>query len=212
MMLTKTEAAECVKSHMKDYLESRGIDVRRNFSCLFSGHRDSGPSMHFYEKDHSVYCFGCGKRADLVELIKEETGKTGRDLFEYIYHDLYSLQVEGYDDDGGPKKKNYFFITLEEARLIGIDFPKFGSLDSKEKQENLYKFCLQQIEKRKENNDGCLRVALFDFQNLMKDFPEESPERLWQIAFQYSNALTADKLEELDALKEKLIRRFMHNK
>jgi len=37
-------------------------------------HNENTPSLHFYEKTNSVYCFGCGKYADAIDVYREVHG------------------------------------------------------------------------------------------------------------------------------------------
>ena len=51
-------------------------------ACLDHNHDDSNPSMHIYE-DH-LHCFGCGKRLDVIDLVRDVKGYSFRDSLQWI--------------------------------------------------------------------------------------------------------------------------------
>ena len=52
-------------------------DVRRSFRCPLPAHDDRTPSATYYERDHRVHCFGCGRTFDVFELVGEAEGIDG---------------------------------------------------------------------------------------------------------------------------------------
>ena len=65
---------EFIKSHMEDYLRSKGINTKKNFHCLSPSHNDEHPSMGFDRKRNRVHCFSCGASYDLIDLIGIDFG------------------------------------------------------------------------------------------------------------------------------------------
>lgn len=45
------------------------FDREDNACCIF--HNERTPSMHYYEKNNKVKCFGCGKTADVIDVVQE---------------------------------------------------------------------------------------------------------------------------------------------
>ncbi|MDE2104797.1 MAG: toprim domain-containing protein [Patescibacteria group bacterium] len=43
------------------------IPPSKQMKCLW--HDDSNPSLHFYPDTNSLYCFGCGKRYDVIDVV-----------------------------------------------------------------------------------------------------------------------------------------------
>lgn len=66
--MTEQQILDEIKSHLQDYLEAKGINTRKPFSCLSPEHEDNDPSMSY--KDNSVKCFSCGKKYDVIDLIQ----------------------------------------------------------------------------------------------------------------------------------------------
>lgn len=42
--------------------------------CVFRDHPDKTPSMKYYRENNSLHCFGCGKTADAIEVVKQKHG------------------------------------------------------------------------------------------------------------------------------------------
>lgn len=55
---------ECAKQRPIDTLLK--FNPQYNTNCLW--HNEDSPSMHYYKKNNRVYCFGCGKSADAVDV------------------------------------------------------------------------------------------------------------------------------------------------
>lgn len=67
--MNKEEKKAILKSHLQDYLESRGIDTRKNFNCLDPAHEDSNPSMSYWKEQDICHCFSCNANLDIFDLI-----------------------------------------------------------------------------------------------------------------------------------------------
>ena len=42
--------------------------------CIF--HKENSPSLQYYPKSNSTYCFGCNKHADSIDIVREQYGLT----------------------------------------------------------------------------------------------------------------------------------------
>ena len=72
---------ERVKTHIEDYLISKGIDTRKKFRCLSIDHIDNNPSMQFNKKDNYAHCFSCGATFDIFDLISIDKNLNKKDAF-----------------------------------------------------------------------------------------------------------------------------------
>ena len=59
---------ENLKTNLRSYLESQGINTSRHFKCINPEHYDSNASMKYFD-DNKVYCFGCGASYNLFDVI-----------------------------------------------------------------------------------------------------------------------------------------------
>jgi len=91
--MNPNEAKETAKGFLRDYLNSKGIDASRNFTCLNPSHNDKHPSMMFDANRNKCHCFACNADYDIFDLIKIETGLDGSELFNYTYK-LLNIHVE----------------------------------------------------------------------------------------------------------------------
>ncbi len=57
-----------LKALLPDYLAGKGIDYKKNFTCLNPGHDDKNPSMTYYADSKTVYCHGCNASFDIFDL------------------------------------------------------------------------------------------------------------------------------------------------
>ena len=93
------EAKDALKSRLKDYLKSKGIEAEKNkpFTCLTGTHTDSNPSM-FYDKDRNkVHCFSCMADMDIIDLIKIDYNITDTaEAFKKGY-ELYNIKLDQKD-------------------------------------------------------------------------------------------------------------------
>ena len=93
--MTRDEAKIYVKSKLKDYLEEKGIDVKKNFRCLAKTHEDENPSMSFDRKRNKVHCFSCKADLSTFDLIAIDFQLTEtREIFEQAYR-IFNIDVKG---------------------------------------------------------------------------------------------------------------------
>ena len=57
-----------LKALLPDYLTGKGIDLKKNFTCLNPNHADKTPSMTYYADSQTVYCHGCNASFDIFDL------------------------------------------------------------------------------------------------------------------------------------------------
>ena len=83
---TIQELMERLKQRTLQYAQEHGIVLGNNgfIQCLFPDHEDHDPSMHWWEKTNSFFCFGCGRVCDLSTLANIFEGKplAGPDFIE----------------------------------------------------------------------------------------------------------------------------------
>jgi replicative DNA helicase len=94
-ILDREQAKEHIKAQLEDYLSSRGINTRKNFTCLNPLHADKKPSMSYDRKRKKAHCFSCGADYDTFDLIGIDHGLTDpADIFDTA-HRLYNITLDG---------------------------------------------------------------------------------------------------------------------
>lgn len=63
-----------IREQLESYLSSKGIDTRKNFTCLAGTHEDKTPSMSYDKKRNKIHCFSCNADMDIYDLIGVEYG------------------------------------------------------------------------------------------------------------------------------------------
>lgn len=129
--MNRAEATDQIKKLLPNYLQSQGIDIRKNFRCLSGEHEDKKPSMGYRSNGKSgypfVHCFSCGATLDTISLIAKEYGLMAysRENFEKAY-ELFGLDVDGFDHKNGPiipiNRVSQERIIAEPANLGTYDF------------------------------------------------------------------------------------------
>ena len=93
--MTRNEARDYVRGHIKEYLEEKGIDTRKNFRCLSQRHEDQNPSMALDPSRNKVHCFSCGADLDTFDLIALDFKLTDwKEIFSTGYR-IFGVDVEG---------------------------------------------------------------------------------------------------------------------
>jgi DNA primase len=67
--MNRDQAKAIVKDKLEEYLAKKGINTKKNFSCLNPNHEDKNPSMAYHEETKRVKCFACGVSYDIFDLI-----------------------------------------------------------------------------------------------------------------------------------------------
>jgi DNA primase len=68
---------EQLKPKLRDYLEEKGINTKKNFTCIHPDHNDGSPSAGLVPgSDFTKWnCFGCGAKGDIFDAIHYLEGK-----------------------------------------------------------------------------------------------------------------------------------------
>ena len=98
-----------VKDCLKDYLISKGIDIRKNFKCPF--HSDNNPSAKYYEDSNTIYCYTCGKHFDIFNLIGLDYNLDNKEAYK-----------KGFELFGNNKLKNNNFSEKNVKEKVKKDF------------------------------------------------------------------------------------------
>lgn len=93
--MTKDQAAQYAKEHLRDYLEAHGIRPSRPFRCLNPEHPDRNPSMSYDSKREKVHCFACGADYDTIDLIGIDRGLTDYPAKLEAAAAFFNLQIDG---------------------------------------------------------------------------------------------------------------------
>lgn len=107
--MNREAATEQVRHSLASYLESQGINLRKNFHCLSGSHADNKPSMSYKASGNNgypfVHCFACGATYDTISLIAHDYGLKpySRESFDKAY-ELFGLDVEGVERNNLPSK------------------------------------------------------------------------------------------------------------
>lgn len=82
------QAINEIKTHLKDYLEEKGLNTKRLFNCLNPSHEDKNPSMSYDGKKDIVHCFSCNASYDLISLYALDNNLDNSKDFKKILEDL----------------------------------------------------------------------------------------------------------------------------
>lgn len=83
------QVKETIKTHLKDYLEEKGINTNKAFNCLNPQHQDNNPSMSYDPKRNIVKCFSqCNCSYDLISLYALDNNLDERTDFKRIIDEL----------------------------------------------------------------------------------------------------------------------------
>lgn len=93
--MNRDQARDYIRAQIEPYLQAKGIETRRPFSCLNPAHKDRHPSMSLDRSRGKVHCFSCRADYDTLDLIGIDYGLTdARDIFQKAY-ELYGIEIEG---------------------------------------------------------------------------------------------------------------------
>ena len=111
------QVIEEIKTHLKDYLEEKGLNTRHNFSCISGTHEDKNPSMSYDEKRQIIKCFSCNNSYDLISLYAKDNNLDNKKDFKRIIDELvlkYKIDTKMNNSDtikkvinDIPKKEDY---------------------------------------------------------------------------------------------------------
>lgn len=95
MKLNRDEAVDYIKDHLEDYLRGKGIDPKKEFSCLNPAHNDKHPSMGIVKKSGDrVTCASCKATYDTLDLIGLEYNLTDYNAKIAKGCELYHIEIE----------------------------------------------------------------------------------------------------------------------
>jgi DNA primase catalytic core len=94
------ETTKKLQPYLIEYLQNKGIDTSKNFSCLHPDHNDGNPSMSLVRPENiRVYCHGCGATGDLFDVAHflEDKPVAGpafaTETLDYLA-DMFGIEVE----------------------------------------------------------------------------------------------------------------------
>lgn len=92
--MNREDAKKLVKTYLPDYLQGKGINTRKLFTCLNPEHADRHPSMSYDRSRNKVHCFSCGADYDIFDLIGMDYGLIDpKDIFNKAY-ELYNITID----------------------------------------------------------------------------------------------------------------------
>lgn len=93
--MNRDQARDYIRAQIESYLQAKGINTRKPFSCLNPAHNDRNPSMSLDRNRGKAHCFSCRADYDTLDLIGIDYGLTdARDIFQKAY-ELYGIEIEG---------------------------------------------------------------------------------------------------------------------
>ena len=93
-----------------------GLQLNRSNKCVCFIHEEKEPSLQFYDKTNTWYCFGCGKGGNVITFVQNFTGCDFKTACQWL-HETYNLS---------------FNPTINNKKPI--------QKVSKKGEDNLYKF------------------------------------------------------------------------
>lgn len=117
------QAINDIKNHLKDYLDEKGLNTNKLFTCLNPQHDDQHPSMSYDPKRNIVKCFSCNTSYDLISLYALDNNLDNNQDFKRIIDELalkYNIDVKT-DQNDPPKKES----MRKYANIKKEDFTKY---------------------------------------------------------------------------------------
>ena len=117
------QAIEEIKTHLKDYLEEKGINTNRLFTCLNPQHDDKHPSMSYDDKRNIVKCFSCNSSYDLISLYALDNNLDNNKNFIRIINELalkYHIDVKSNKSNTLKKESMHKYAIIKKE-----DFTKY---------------------------------------------------------------------------------------
>ncbi|MBR8700472.1 MULTISPECIES: toprim domain-containing protein [unclassified Fusobacterium] len=155
-MFVEPEKYKKIKEFLGEYLQLKGVNVNKLFTCLDPNHEDKHPSMSYYKDKNICKCFGCGKVMNIFEIIGLEYGLTD-------FNDQLKKAVELYDNrelisknninDAIYSKKNVT-VKIEKVEDIKLD----SNIKKRGFSEEQYKKYVHKCFKNNKNSDYLTNV------------------------------------------------------
>ena len=113
------QAIEEIKNHLKDYLQDKGLNINKPFTCLNPQHDDKHPSMSYDPKRNIVKCFSCNSSYDLISLYALDNNLDNNNDFIRIIDELalkYNIDIKSNKSNTLKKEtiRNYTNIKKED--------------------------------------------------------------------------------------------------
>lgn len=116
------QAINDIKNHLKDYLDEKGLNTNKLFTCLNPQHDDQHPSMSYDPKRNIVKCFSCNTSYDLISLYALDNGLDEKKDFKRIVEDLKGRYNVSFSDNSDTIKKSEKSKKVEQKKE---DFTKY---------------------------------------------------------------------------------------
>ena len=111
------QAIEEINTHLREYLQDKGLNPNKPFTCLNPSHDDKHPSMSYDDKRNIVKCFSCNSSYDLISLYALDNNLDNSKDFKRIIDELalkYNVDTKANKSDTIkkvinviPKKEDY---------------------------------------------------------------------------------------------------------
>lgn len=117
------QVIEEIKTHLKDYLEEKGLNTKKLFNCLNPQHDDKNPSMSYDDKKEIVHCFSCNSNYDLISLYAQDNHLDNNKDFKQIIEELahkYNIDLKSNKSNTLKKDSMQNYANLKKE-----DFTKY---------------------------------------------------------------------------------------
>ena len=92
--MDREQARRVARDRIEEYLQQKGLSLKKPFLCLNPAHGDRSPSMSYDRNNKRVHCFSCGASYDIFDLVGLDYGLTDqREIFDKTYQ-LLGLEVD----------------------------------------------------------------------------------------------------------------------
>ena len=117
------QAINEIKDYLKGYLEEKGLNTSKPFTCLNPQHDDQHPSMSYDPKRNIVKCFSCNTSYDLISLYALDNNLDNNQDFKRIIDELalkYNIDIKTDQNDHPKKESMQKYATIKKE-----DFTKY---------------------------------------------------------------------------------------
>lgn len=117
------QAINEIKNHLKDYLEEKGLNTSKPFTCLNPQHDDQHPSMSYDPKRNIVKCFSCNTSYDLISLYALDNNLDNSQDFKRIIDELalkYNIDTKSNKSNTIKKESMQKYANIKKE-----DFTKY---------------------------------------------------------------------------------------
>lgn len=115
----------------RDVVKSLGLEIKYETAARFKircphGNADPNPSCCVYTKDKSFYCFSCGERGSMIDLVMLVKGTNYHDTLEWLANLAGGSDRYQEGREVKRKAKTLPFLTSTEQKLLGLkSFPVY---------------------------------------------------------------------------------------